>query len=96
MISPADLAQTESGVESFGYLADDEPSPDEMTVFTSELERFMDTLEEPAHRLILLWKLEDRTNPEIARYLDCSISTVERSLRQIRKRLGGEIDSIDS
>ena len=56
----------------------------------------MDTLEEPAHRLILLWKLEDRTNPEIARYLDCSISTVERSLRQIRKRLGGEIDSIDS
>jgi RNA polymerase sigma factor (sigma-70 family) len=64
-----------------------EPSPEDASVFVSELARFMDALDDPRHRLILLWKLEERTNPEIARHLDCSLSTVEREVRSIRKRL---------
>jgi RNA polymerase sigma factor (sigma-70 family) len=59
--------------------------------FASELERFMNSLDEPTHRLILLWKLEERTNVEIARHLDCSLSAVERHLRVIRSRLGREV-----
>jgi DNA-directed RNA polymerase specialized sigma24 family protein len=51
----------------------------------------MDSLDDPSHRLILLWKLEERTNPEIARHLDCSLSAVERKLRLIRNRLNKEI-----
>ncbi len=68
-----------------------EPSPDDATIFLTELERFMDSLDEPSHRLILLWKLEERTNPEIARHLDCSLTSVERKLRLIRNRLGREL-----
>jgi RNA polymerase sigma factor (sigma-70 family) len=68
-----------------------EPSPAEATLFVTQLERFMNSLPDASDRLILLWKLEERTNPEIAKYLDCSLSTVEAKLRNIRKRLRGEI-----
>jgi RNA polymerase sigma factor (sigma-70 family) len=64
-----------------------EPSAEEAAEFVAQLEQFMDSLEDPTDRLILLWKMEDRTNPEIARHLDCSLSGVERRLRLIRKRL---------
>jgi RNA polymerase sigma factor (sigma-70 family) len=65
----------------------DEPSPDEAAVFLAEFEGLMDSLDDPTQRVIVLWKLEERTNQEIARHLDCSLSAVERKLRQIRKRL---------
>jgi RNA polymerase sigma factor (sigma-70 family) len=68
-----------------------QPSPEDGALFVTMLERFMDSLQEPADRLILLWKLEERTNREIARHLDCSLSAVERRLRYIRKCLGQEI-----
>jgi DNA-directed RNA polymerase specialized sigma24 family protein len=42
--------------------------------------------DEPLRRLALL-KLEGYTNPEIARQLGCALSTVERRLRLIRRRL---------
>jgi RNA polymerase sigma factor (sigma-70 family) len=67
-----------------------EPSVVDAVLFVSELQRFMTSLDEPTHRLILLWKLEERTNVEIARHLDCSLSAVERHLCVIRKRLRRE------
>jgi RNA polymerase sigma factor (sigma-70 family) len=69
----------------------EEPSPADAAIFLSELERFMDSLDDPTSRLILLWKLEERTNVEIARSLDCSLTAVERKLRFIRKRLSREV-----
>jgi RNA polymerase sigma-70 factor (ECF subfamily) len=69
----------------------EQPSAEDAALFVTQLERFMDSLDDPSDRLILLWKLEERTNPEIARHLDCSLSAVERKLRSIRKRLSGEI-----
>jgi RNA polymerase sigma factor (sigma-70 family) len=65
-----------------------DPSPEDAAVFFAELETFMDSLEDPSQRLILLWKLEERTNSEMARHLDCSLSAIERKLRLIRARLG--------
>ena len=40
-----------------------------------------------SQRVIALWKMEGRTNPEMARHLDCSLSAVERKLRAIRDKL---------
>jgi RNA polymerase sigma factor (sigma-70 family) len=68
-----------------------EPSPEEATLFVTQLEQFMDSLPDASERLILLWKLEERTNSEIARHLDCSLSSVEGKLRSIRKRLRKEL-----
>jgi RNA polymerase sigma factor (sigma-70 family) len=63
------------------------PSAEDAAIFVAQLEHFMDSLDDPSDRLILLWKLEERTNPEIAKYLDCSLSAIERKLRSIRRRL---------
>jgi RNA polymerase sigma factor (sigma-70 family) len=68
-----------------------EPSIVDSVLFESELERFMESLHDPVHRLILLWKLEERTHAEIARHLDCSLSSVERHLSTIRRRLSQEV-----
>jgi RNA polymerase sigma factor (sigma-70 family) len=67
----------------------EQPSAEDAAIFVAQLEQFMDSLDDPSDRLILLWKLEERTNPEIARNLDCSLSAVERRLRSIRRHLGG-------
>jgi RNA polymerase sigma factor (sigma-70 family) len=69
----------------------EQPSAEDAAIFVAQLEQFMDSLDDPSDRLILLWKLEERTNPEIARCLGCSLSAVERRLRSIRKRLGSEL-----
>jgi RNA polymerase sigma factor (sigma-70 family) len=72
-----------------------QPSVEDAALFVSQLEQFMDSLDDPSDRLILLWKLEERTNPEIARYLDCSLSAVERRLRSIRRRLGKDLSHLE-
>jgi DNA-directed RNA polymerase specialized sigma24 family protein len=64
-----------------------EPTPEFAAQVTEELDRVMEALPEPTHRVITLWKLEGRTNPEIARHLDCSLSAVERKLRLVRGQL---------
>jgi DNA-directed RNA polymerase specialized sigma24 family protein len=73
---------------AFAEAISHEPSPEDAAVFFAELEGFMDSLEDPSQRLILLWKLEERTNTEMASHLDCSLSAIERKLRLIRARLG--------
>ena len=40
---------------------------------------------ESDQRLTAICKFEGRTNREIARLLDCAVSTVERRLRRIRR-----------
>jgi len=84
-------ATTGSAEWELDQVACEQPSPPDAAVYVAELERFMTALEQPVDRLILLWKLEERTNVEIARHLDCSLSAIERRLRFIRKRLSQEI-----
>lgn len=43
---------------------------------------------EPRHRQIAIWKLEGRTNEEIARLLGCVTRSVERALSVIRTTWG--------
>lgn len=68
-----------------------EPTPEFAAQVAEELGRVMDALPDPSHRVIALWKLEGRTNPEIGRHLDCSLSAVERKLRLIREQLESQI-----
>jgi DNA-directed RNA polymerase specialized sigma24 family protein len=49
-----------------------------------ECSRLLNRLEGDLQQVALA-KMEDCTNQEIADRLDCSVSTVERSLRLIRK-----------
>jgi RNA polymerase sigma factor (sigma-70 family) len=83
----------DNDASEFAQIIAAEPSPDDVLIFCSELERFMDSLGDPTHRLILFWKLEERTNTEIAHHLDCSLSAVERKLRLIRQRLSSEFSA---
>jgi RNA polymerase sigma factor (sigma-70 family) len=61
------------------------PPPEEIAVFTEELQRRLQALP-PELRQIALWKLEGYTNEEIAGpdLLNCSPRTVERKLERIR------------
>jgi RNA polymerase sigma factor (sigma-70 family) len=83
-------AEDDDEADWFANFIADEPSPEDAVIFYTELERYMDSLEDPAERLILFWKLEERTNAEIARHLDCSLSKVERKLRLLRQALASK------
>ena len=74
----------ESGLAGF---VGSEPTPEFAAQCAESLQVLLDSLADPTQRLIALWKLEGRTNPEIARHLDCGLTTVERKLRIIRERL---------
>jgi RNA polymerase sigma factor (sigma-70 family) len=83
--------------EDSGFIAaiSDEPTPEDIAIFRSEVDRMMNSLDDPSHRLIMLWKLEERTNSEIALKLKCSLSAVERKWRVIRKCLSRQISGTD-
>jgi RNA polymerase sigma factor (sigma-70 family) len=68
-----------------------EPTPEFAAMMVEQVERTMKLLDDPTHRKIALCKLEGRTNPEIARHIGCSLTSVERKLRLIRHRLEAEL-----
>jgi RNA polymerase sigma factor (sigma-70 family) len=78
-----------SGIAGF---VGSEPTPEFAAQFAETFQSFMDSLNDPTQRVIALWKFEGRTNPEIARHLDCSLASVERKLRIIRKRLSSRAE----
>jgi RNA polymerase sigma factor (sigma-70 family) len=69
-----------------------EPTPEFAAQVAEELQRIVDSLPDPTHRSIAMWKFEGWNNPEIARHLGCSLSAVERKLRMIRQQLESEFD----
>jgi RNA polymerase sigma factor (sigma-70 family) len=70
-------------------ISDDEPTPEEAAEFTESLRRRLAELPTQRHRQIALWKLEGRTNDEIAGLLGCTTRTVEYALNAIRKAWEG-------
>jgi RNA polymerase sigma factor (sigma-70 family) len=61
-----------------------EPSPAFAAEVAEELERRLQQLDDEGLRNIAIWKLEGRTNEEIAKQLGCVTRTVERRLDMIR------------
>lgn len=78
-----------------GELADvvgDEPTPEFAASMAEECDRLLRLLNDDLRRIALA-KMEDYTNQEIAERQDCSVSTVERGLRLIRKIWRREISA---
>jgi RNA polymerase sigma factor (sigma-70 family) len=61
-----------------------EPTPEFAAQTSEELQRLLDALGDETLRQIALWKLENRTHPEIAGLLGVSEETVRRKLVRIR------------
>jgi RNA polymerase sigma factor (sigma-70 family) len=74
-----------------GQVIGHEPTPEFAAQIVEQIERVMALLDDPTLRVVVLWKLEGRTNPEISQHLDCSLSAVERKLRIIRQRVQNEL-----
>ena len=82
--SPAP-ADADGGVE--GLLRSDEPDPAFVLEVADRLNWLLSRLADGQLRQIALLKLEGYTNAEIAARLGCAVSTVERRLVLIRRRL---------
>lgn len=69
------------------------PTPDFAVMVAEQCQNLLAQLDDQL-RVVALAKMQEYTNEEIAQRLDCSVSTVERSLRLIRKiwqlQVGGE------
>jgi RNA polymerase sigma factor (sigma-70 family) len=62
-----------------------EPSPEFAAQVAENFQRLLDKLPDEELRAIAVWKMESRTNEEVAARLGCAVPTVERRLRVIRK-----------
>jgi DNA-directed RNA polymerase specialized sigma24 family protein len=62
-----------------------EPTPEFAAVMHEECRRLLQGLGDDTLRKIALWKLEGKTDREIAADLDCGLRTVERKLERIRR-----------
>jgi DNA-directed RNA polymerase specialized sigma24 family protein len=67
-----------------------EPSPEVAALVVEEYQRLFSALPDESLRLVAVLRLDGNTNEEIAKRLDCGLSTVERRLRTIRKVWGEE------
>ena len=66
-------------------LAGREPDPAFAALVAEECQRLLGALGDDGLRLLAVRKMEGHTNEEIAALLNCSLATVERRLRLIRK-----------
>ena len=74
-----------SGVEAWGGIACDDPTPSLALMLAEDCEHLLELLSPPLRDLALR-KLEGHTNREIAAELGCSVATVERRLAIVRQR----------
>jgi DNA-directed RNA polymerase specialized sigma24 family protein len=77
--------------EGIAQVVGDTPTPEFAAMVAEQCARLLESLNDDL-RPIAVAKMEDYTNQEIAAKLDCSLSTVERSLRLIRKLWQRELD----
>ena len=82
---------TTSTEETFAQIIGDTPSPSFAVMVSEQCARLLGCLNADL-RPVALAKMEDNTSQEIAAKLGCSVSTVERRLRLIRKIWQQEID----
>ena len=73
------------GGEGIGGEIAREPTPDFAVLMSDEVSRLLELLSDDITRSLALLKLDGFTNHEAAEQLGCSLTTVERRLRLIRK-----------
>jgi len=77
-------SQMHSSPEDVDFFLSREPTPDMAAEVADEIQRLLESLDDPDMRQIALWKVEGYSNEEIARRLGCVERTVERKLHRIR------------
>ena len=79
---------TDSSSEYAGLaeIIGDAPTPEFAAMVAEECQRLLKLLDEPDLETLAVAKMEGYTNEEIAKRLGCSVRTVERRLRLIRKK----------
>jgi DNA-directed RNA polymerase specialized sigma24 family protein len=70
--------------QAMDRIVGDSPTPEFAAMVAEQCARLLNCLDDDL-RPVALAKMEDYTNREIAAKLGCSLSTVERSLRLVRK-----------
>jgi DNA-directed RNA polymerase specialized sigma24 family protein len=88
--SAPDRGRIPQDAQGLAEIVGDTPTPEFAAMVAEECTRLLNLLDENI-RPVALAKMEDYTNQEIAARLDCSLSTVERSLRLIRKIWQGAV-----
>ena len=81
----------QAGLSSAIPIADDEPTPAEAAFTADEYERLMELLGDERLQAVADLRMAEFTLQEIADQLECSLSTVERSLRLVRRKWEGEL-----
>ena len=69
-----------------GHVISPEPTPAEAAEFADQLEQLLSLLDDEERQVVML-KLEQNTNEEAARHLQCSERTVRRILKRVQTRL---------
>ncbi len=64
-----------------------EPTPDEVAILVDLVERLLADTDDADERDIVTFRLQDFTNEEIARKVNCSERTVRRIVHRLRSRL---------
>lgn len=72
--------------QAFDLLPGTDPSPDVLAALTDTFQKFLSLFVDGEVRSIVLYKLEGRSNSEIAAAIGRSVPTVERRLRLVRQR----------
>jgi DNA-directed RNA polymerase specialized sigma24 family protein len=78
--------------QGLAQIIGDVPTPEFAAMVAEQCARLLQQLDDDL-RPVALAKMEDCTNEEIAKHFRCSLSTVERSLRLIRKIWQQEMES---
>lgn len=79
------LNGNESSGDGFPAVAGHDPEPEIAVMFADQVRHAMQRLQDPELKQVALVKLDGLSNEEIAARLGCSVRTVERRLRLIRK-----------
>jgi DNA-directed RNA polymerase specialized sigma24 family protein len=82
--SALDAGKSSLAEQGLAGLIGDAPTPEFAALVAEQCTRLLAELNDDL-RPVALAKMQDYTNQEIAASLDCSVSTVERSLRLIRR-----------
>lgn len=76
-------------------VAGSDPTPDFCVAAIESIRELLDRLSDSTLRSLALLKMEGFTNEEIARRLDCSLTTIERKLRRIRHEWADAVASTE-
>ncbi len=79
------------GAVDLTSVAGSEPTPEFAALVADEFRRLLDKLPDADLKALAVWKLEGRSNEEIAEEWACVVRTVERRLKVIRSLWAGEV-----